>query len=126
METKKIAVRELAYFICQSGSLTKEFFSNSDMLRGQRAHDYLQEKYNDESEAEVYIKQEINYLGINYLLHGFIDGLLNIDNELILEEIKSTTKELDEIDIDYHKEHLAQLLIHHYIFLVNNHELFGL
>ena len=57
METKKIAVRELAYFICQSGSLTKEFFSNSDMLRGQRAHDYLQEKYNDESEAEVYIKQ---------------------------------------------------------------------
>lgn len=120
METKKIAVRELAYFICQSGSLTKEFFSNSDMLRGQRAHDYLQEKYNDESEAEVYIKQEINYLGINYLLHGFIDGLLNIDNELILEEIKSTTKELDEIDIDYHKEHLAQLKIYGYLYSLQN------
>ena len=84
MDNKKIAVRELAYFICQSGSLTKEFFSNSDMLRGQKAHDYLQGKYNEDSLAEVYIKQEINYLDNNYLLHGFIDGILNDNNELIL------------------------------------------
>ena len=95
METKKIAIRELAYFICQSGSLTKEFFSNSDMLRGQKAHDYLQGKYNEDSLAEVYIKQEINYLDNNYLLHGFIDGIINDNGEIILEEIKSTTKELD-------------------------------
>ena len=120
MDNKKIAVRELAYFICQSGSLTKEFFSNSDMLRGQRAHDYLQDKYNEESKKEVYIKQDINYLGSNYILHGFIDGLLNINNELILEEIKSTTKELDEIDIDYHKEHMAQLKIYGYLYALQN------
>ncbi len=120
METKKIAVRELAYFICQSGSLTKEFFSNSDMLRGQRAHDYLQEKYNSDSQAEYYIKQDLNYQGNNYLLHGFIDGLLNIDNEIIIEEIKSTTKELDEIDTDYHKEHMAQLKIYGYLYSLQN------
>jgi len=120
MDNKKIAVRELAYFMCQSGSLTKEFFSNSDMLRGQRAHDYLQDKYNEESKKEVYIKQDINYLGSNYILHGFIDGLLNINNELILEEIKSTTKELDEIDIDYHKEHMAQLKIYGYLYALQN------
>lgn len=120
MEIKKIAVRELAYFICQSGSLTKEFFSNSDMLRGQKAHDYLQSKYNDESVSEVYIKQEINYLGNTYLLHGFIDGLLNIDNEIIIEEIKSTTKELDEIDLEYHKEHMAQLKIYGYLYALQH------
>ena len=120
METKKIAIRELAYFICQSGSLTKEFFSNSDMLRGQKAHDYLQGKYNDDSLAEVYIKQEINYLDNNYLLHGFIDGIINDNGEIILEEIKSTTKELDEIDIEYHKEHMAQLKIYGYLFALQN------
>lgn len=113
---KKIAVKELAYFVCQSGSLTNEFFSNSDMQKGQRVHDYLQSKYNDESLSEVYIKKELSYLGDSYLLHGFIDGVLNIDDELIIEEIKSTTKELDEITIDYHQEHLAQLKIYGYLY----------
>lgn len=113
---RKIAVKELAYFVCQSGSLTNEFFSNSDMQKGQRVHDYLQSKYNDESLSEVYIKRELSYLGDSYLLHGFIDGVLNIDDELIIEEIKSTTKELDEITIDYHQEHLAQLKIYGYLY----------
>ena len=76
MET--IAIKELAYFTCQSGNLTTEFFSNHDMLKGQKAHDYLQEKYNNKSLSEVYIKKEINHLGKNYLLHGYIDGVLNI------------------------------------------------
>lgn len=113
---KKIAVKELAYFVCQSGNLTNEFFSNSDMQKGQRVHDYLQSKYNDQSLSEVYIKKELSYLGKSYLLHGFIDGVLNINDELIIEEIKSTTKELEEITIDYHKEHLAQLKIYGYLY----------
>ncbi len=114
--TKSIAVKELAYFICQSGNLTTEFFSNADMLRGQKAHDYLQSKYNSESKSEVYIKRELTCLGNPYVLHGFIDGVLNIDDEIIIEEIKSTTKDLDEITMEYHKEHMAQLKIYGYLY----------
>ena len=119
MMSKKIAVKELAYFVCQSGNLTAEFFSNKDLLKGQRAHDYLQDKYNEESLKEVYIKKELTYLNEEYLLHGFIDGLLNIDNEIIIEEIKSTTYDLDEITIEYHKEHLAQLKLYGYLYGLN-------
>ena len=117
---ESIAIKELAYFTCQSGNLTTEFFSNHDMLKGQKAHDYLQEKYNNKSLSEVYIKKEINHLGKNYLLHGYIDGVLNIDDEIIIEEIKSTTLDLDEITIDYHKEHLAQLKIYGYLYSLLN------
>ena len=53
----KIAIKELAYFICASGNLTNEYFSNKDLMAGSRAHDYLQSKYNSESKAEVYIKE---------------------------------------------------------------------
>ena len=113
---KSIGVRELAYFICQSGSLTNEFFSNADLIRGQKAHDFLQNKYNEKSIKEFYIKQEINFKNNDYILHGFIDGLLNIDDKIIIEEIKSTTLELDDIDIEYHKEHLAQAKIYGYLY----------
>lgn len=116
----KIAIKELAYFTCQSGNLTPEFFSNRDLQIGKKAHDYLQSKYNEKSQKEVYIKNNISYMGKDILLHGFIDGLLNENEETIIEEIKSTTIDLDEITIEYHKEHLAQLKIYAYLYAINN------
>lgn len=117
---KPIAVKELAYFVCQSGNLTTEFFSNRDMQRGQKAHDYLQSKYNAASKAEVYIKTELSCFGKSYILHGFIDGVLNIDEEIIIEEIKSTTKELEELTLEYHREHMAQLKLYGYLYGLNH------
>ena len=117
---EKIGVRDLAYFIHQSGDLTTEFFSNHDMLLGSRAHDYLQSQYGPNDKAEYYIKREISYLGNNYILDGYIDGVLNEDENIIIEEIKSTTKELDEITVDYHKEHLAQAKIYAYLYALEN------
>ena len=102
---KTIAVKELAYFVCQSGNLTTEFFSNHDLEAGRKVHQHHQSKYNEFSKKEVYIKSEITYKNTLYIIHGFIDGVLNIDNKIIIEEIKSTLLDLDEIDIDYHKEH---------------------
>ena len=117
---EKIGVRDLAYFIHQSGDLTTEFFSNHDMLVGSRAHDFLQSQYSTLDKAEYYIKREISYLGKTYILDGYIDGVLNEDETIIIEEIKSTTKELDEITIEYHKEHLAQAKIYAYLYALEN------
>ena len=117
---EKIGVRDLAYFIHQSGDLTTEFFSNHDMLAGSRAHDFLQSQYGNNDKAEYYIKREISYLGKTYILDGYIDGVLNEDETIIIEEIKSTTKDLDEITIEYHKEHLAQAKIYAYLYALEN------
>ena len=81
---KTIAVKELAYFVCQSGDLTTEFFSNHDLEAGKKAHEHHQAKYNEASKKEVYIKSEITYLNQIYTLHGFIDGVLNIDGKIII------------------------------------------
>ena len=117
---KTIAVKELAYFVCQSGNLTTEFFSNHDLEAGRKAHEYHQDRYNELSKKEVYIKSEFSFLNEVYTLHGYIDGVLNIDNKIIIEEIKSTLLELEEITLDYHKEHLAQLKIYGYLYAINN------
>ena len=115
-----IAVKELAYFVCQSGDLTTEFFSNRDLEAGKKAHLHHQARYNDASKKEVYIKSEIAYQNEEYILHGYIDGVLNIDGKIIIEEIKSTLLDLDEITLDYHQEHLAQLKIYAYLYALNN------
>ena len=117
---EKIAVKELAYFYQSSGDLTVEFFSNHDMEEGSRAHDYLQSKYKEKDISEYYIKQEINILNSTYLLHGFIDGVLVRKGKIIIEEIKSTTSDLDLINLDYHKEHLAQAKIYAYLYALQN------
>ncbi len=117
---QKIAIKELAYFICSSGNLTNEYFSNKDLSIGSLAHKHLQALYNEKSQKEVYIKETIEYMGNEYLIHGFIDGVLNINGEIILEEIKSTNEDFEFITIDYHKEHLAQLKIYGYLYSILN------
>ncbi len=120
MKKLEIAIRELAYFVCQSGNLTTEFFSNRDLDLANKAHDFLQKQYNSLSKSEVYIKEKLNINNEQYLLHGYIDGVLFENNEYIIEEIKSTSIELEEITTDYHKEHLAQLKIYAYLYSLQN------
>ncbi len=113
---KVIAVKELAQFLYSSGNLTREFFSNKPDLDGKKAHSFLQNKYNEDSKKEYYIKSEFTYNGEEFLIHGFIDGVLNENNVIILEEIKSTKTKLKYIDLDFHKEYLAQLLLYAYLY----------
>lgn len=104
----------------QSGDLTTEFFSNYDLEIGKKAHSYLQSQYHENDEKEYYIKQEVKVNGEDYLLHGFIDGVLNIADVIVIEEIKSTTQELDTITADFHKEHLAQAKIYAYLYAISH------
>ena len=117
---EKIAIKELAYFLCKNGDLTIDTFQNKDDLDGKKAHKYVQDQYGDNGISEVYIKREINIYGKDYLLHGFIDGVLKENNKIIIEEIKSLTEELDLINLDDHKEHLAQAKLYSYLFMLNN------
>ena len=111
-----IAVKEIAQFLYSSGDLTNEFFSNKSQLDGKHAHSYLQRQYNDESKKEYYIKHEVKYKDDEFIIHGFIDGVLLEDNKLIIEEIKSTQTPLKNVDLDFHKEYLAQLMLYAYMY----------
>ncbi len=118
--SNKIAVKDVAIFVYNSGDLTNEFFSNKDLEEGSKAHSYLQAKYNEESNKEVYIKLDVNFNKEDYTVHGFIDGVLNEFGKTIIEEIKSTKLELEQVTLDYHLEYLAQLKLYSYIFASNN------
>ncbi len=114
----KIAIKELAHFICQSGDLTSEYFSTRDLEEGTKLHKYLQAKYNEKSQKEVYIKKDLTYHNKTIMLHGFMDGVLDIDHEIIIEEIKSTQMDFEELEIK--KEHMAQLKIYAYLYALEH------
>ena len=116
----KIGIKDLANFVCQTGDLTTEFFSNKDLEIATKVHKLIQSKYNEESQAEVYIKKEMTFQNKNILLHGFIDGVLNIENELIIEEIKSTTLEIEEFNPENKKEYIAQLKLYGYLYALEH------
>ncbi len=114
----KIAIKELAHFICQSGNLTSDFISSRELEEGTKLHIYLQSKYNELSKSEVFIKKNITYHNKDLIIQGFIDGVLNINDEIIIEEIKSTRLDLDELEVK--NEHLAQLKIYAYLYGLEN------
>lgn len=121
---KNIGVRELAYFIHQSGDLKEEFFSNREINIGTQIHQYIQSQFKEGDKKEYFIKQDISFNNKTYNLNGYIDGVLGFNSKNpILLEIKSTTEELDLITEEYHREHMAQLKIYGYLYcLLNNLE----
>lgn len=124
--SKTIGVKEIAYFVCASGDLTIEFQANYQNLEGHEAHLFLQNKYTDPSQKEVYVKKTITILNEEITINGFIDGVLFENKETIIEEIKSTKLELDQVGLNYHNEYLAQLKLYGYLYgiehnLINVH-----
>ena len=115
----KVSVTDFAKFLYNSGDLSNEFFVNSRSVEGQIAHSFLQDKYNSKSSKEVSISKEVSVGKDNLLISGIMDGLLRINDTVIIEEIKSTKLELDEITIDYHSEYSAQLKMYGYMYMFN-------
>ncbi|MGM9971623.1 MAG: helicase C-terminal domain-containing protein [Anaeroplasmataceae bacterium] len=111
-----LAVREIAYFLYSSGDLSADFFSNASAIDGKKAHQYIQRQYKEDDIKEYYIKSNIIYKEDEITIHGYIDGVINEDGKIVLEEIKSTKKNLNSIDINYHQEHLAQLMLYAYMY----------
>ena len=119
--SKNIGVRELSYFIHQSGDLKEEFFSNKEINIGNMIHQHIQQQFDSNDKKEVYIKQDILFSGETYNLNGYIDGILNYKSKSpIILEIKSTSEELDLITEDYHKEHMSQLKIYGYLYCLQH------
>ncbi|WP_040213639.1 ATP-dependent DNA helicase [Clostridium polynesiense] len=106
-----ISVRNLVEFILREGSIDSKFMSSSRAQEGTKAHQKLQKINSTEFEkysSEVYIKKRIQYESLNIVVEGRMDGIIEEDGKKIIEEIKSTNKELSYINEDYNLLHWAQ------------------
>jgi len=116
----KISVRNLVEFVLRSGDIDNSFMSMNRALEGTLAHQKVQKSYGIEYKPEVSLKHTIEYDKFTILLEGRADGILTQNNEIIIDEIKSTTRALDLIEEDYNPLHWAQAKCYGYIYAVQN------
>jgi DNA excision repair protein ERCC-2 len=98
VEKVKVSVRELVEFVYREGSIDLKFQARSSMTIGTRLHQLLQKGYKDGDEKEVFLKGEIMSDELSFILEGRCDGILYEGEEVKIDEIKSTAKDLSDID----------------------------
>lgn len=121
MKEVKVSVRNLVEFILRSGDIDNRFVGGSRALEGTLAHQKIQNSYAaDEYKAEVSLKHSYIYNDINFIVEGRADGILEENNNIIIDEIKSTTRDLTFLEADYNHVHWAQAKCYGYFYCSDN------
>lgn len=116
----RISVRNLVEFVLRRGDLDTRFVGSSRAVEGTRAHQKIQNSYIDGYDSEVSLSCSIEYNNFLFKIEGRADGILKEEDKFCIDEIKSTTKPLEEIDENYNILHWAQAKCYGYIFAKEN------
>ena len=94
----RISVRNLIEFVMRSGDIDDSYVSQDRMIQGIRAHQKLQSEYGDNYKAEYKLVNVTSYGGMDFHVEGRADGVLEEDGTVLIDEIKSTTRDLDSLE----------------------------
>ncbi|NLD49855.1 MAG: ATP-dependent DNA helicase, partial [Clostridiaceae bacterium] len=113
----RISVRNLVEFLLRSGDINSGFTGGSKALEGSRMHRKLQKAQGDEYSAEVTLCHSVEYDEFILSVEGRADGIIDQNGSYTIDEIKTTSRMLEEIDEDYEPVHWPQAKCYAYIFL---------
>ncbi|SFK40666.1 Rad3-related DNA helicase [Halobacillus dabanensis] len=103
-----ISVRELVSYVYRTGSIDERFQTNAALVEGTAIHQEIQKKYKEGDQSEVFLEYEYEKDQMQLHIQGRCDGLLESEKGPIIDEIKSTAMELDEIEETTHLVYWAQ------------------
>lgn len=120
MREINISVKDIVELLYGSGNITGAKNLIERAQEGTEIHQYWQKQYseNDKKEVACSIKYEKNDIIVS--LSGRIDGVLKKEDEIVIEEIKSTTLNLDQLELETTPSHFAQAKMYAYIYLTTN------
>ena len=125
-ESIKIAVRELVEFVHKSGDLSMQFTGAQRPVDAIRAHQQIQRSRPVGYEAEVSLTHLYETERFILQIGGRIDGVYTskdqspIQGLIVIDEIKTTTRNLEHFDYQTNNVHWAQAKCYAYIFSVLN------
>lgn len=116
----KISIRTLVEFIMRHGSIDNRYVGSVRAVEGTRAHQKIQKSYKENYMAEVPLKYEFEYEDIKIRVEGRADGILIEEDNVVIDEIKTTVRDLLTIDEDFNPLHWAQAKCYGYIYCKEN------
>ncbi|KGF03196.1 ATP-dependent DNA helicase [Anaerococcus lactolyticus] len=114
----RTSVRNLIEFVMRSGDIDNRFRDNTRMIEGIRAHQKIQAKYDKTYKKEYKLKNTTSYKDVVFEVEGRADGLGKKDGIYLIDEIKSTSRKLDDLDGD-NKLHWAQAMCYAYFYALD-------
>lgn len=118
--TFRISVRELVEYTLRAGDLDLSSFGGEHPVMAIRAHQAIQRRRPDGYEAEVAVRHEVATGTCRLDIHGRIDGVLRDGGRVVIDEIKTTRRNLDRIEMEENPVHWGQAKCYAYIYGVQN------
>lgn len=112
----QISVRPLVEYVFRSGSITSGFRTATTLTEGTKAHQQVQREYGEQDQKEVHLEAEISYGDMIFAVEGRCDGLIFGDGPVMIDEIKSTSGSLDDIEEGTYPVHWAQAKMYAYMY----------
>ncbi|MDQ0903196.1 ATP-dependent DNA helicase [Paenibacillus sp. V4I7] len=112
-----ISVRSLVEYVFSSGSIESGFRTSRSLTEGTKAHQKVQKQYGELDQHEVYVSAEIPYEDLLFVIDGRCDGLLlDADGVTVtVDEIKSTSSDIGQIEENSYPVHWAQAKCYAYM-----------
>ncbi|MFC4321474.1 ATP-dependent DNA helicase [Litchfieldia salsa] len=118
----KLSVRSLVEYVFRSGSIDNKFRTVTTLTEGTKAHKAIQSTYNEHDQKELFLKTEIEHEEMLFMIEGRCDGVIFRDDTILIDEIKSTSRDLNGIEEDTSPVHWAQAKVYAYMY-AKNHDL---
>lgn len=116
----KVSVRDLVEFVLMHGDIVSGFTGSSRNTEAIRAHQIIQKAYGEGYSKEVPLSFNVDSDDLTLEVGGRIDGLYVGEDEVIIDEIKTTTLDLDTLEEEHNILHWAQAKCYAYIYSVQN------
>ncbi len=93
-----VAVRTLVAFVLQAGDLESTFAGAQRSLEGVRAHQRIQRARPAGYQSEVVVHHELETTDFILSISGRIDGVFSEGTRVVVDEIKSTHRDLNKLE----------------------------
>jgi DNA excision repair protein ERCC-2 len=104
-----VAVRTLVAFILQSGDLESTFAGSQRSIEGIRTHQRIQRMRPAGYQSEVAVHHEMETADFVLTISGRIDGVFSDGDRIVVDEIKSTHRDLNKLEEEPDPLHWGQV-----------------
>ena len=114
-----LSVHQLVDFVLRSGDIDTRIFNNATMLEGTHIHRYYQAKMDSNYQSEVLLSTSFDYEEFTIEIEGRADGIIEREDYVIVDEIKSCVGDLVEFHEKNENWHLGQAKVYAYLYCKN-------